>query len=184
MENPVRNSWRLYPSAIKDDEVKNLIQFIEQNYPEQEAETFNNASDDVRKSKIRFVDNLDIQGVLFGYVENAAQCMGIHVNNRAVVQYTEYHGTDKGHYDWHHDIDWNRADGYDRKLSVTVQLSSPDEYEGGDFEFCEIETPETTRSKLKGSVLVFPSYLQHRVSPVTSGIRKSLVAWFEGPIWR
>jgi len=39
-------------------------------------------------------------------------------------------------------------------------------------------------SKDKGSVLIFPSYINHKVSPVTKGIRRSLVAWFSGPRWR
>tara|TARA_Y100001972_G_C7652667_1_gene328301 strand:- start:1220 stop:1777 length:558 start_codon:yes stop_codon:yes gene_type:complete len=184
INNPVRQNWRLYSSDINSEEVDNLVKFIENTYPEVNAKTFNNASDDIRKSKIRFVHNPDIQRLLFGYVENAAQTMGVHVINKADLQYTEYHGTDKGHYTWHHDVDWNRSDGYDRKLSITVQLSNPNEYEGGDFEFSETETPKLETCKLKGSVLIFPSYLQHRVSPVTSGIRKSLVAWFEGPMWR
>ena len=56
------------------------------------------------------------------------------------------------------------------------------EYEGGDFEFDEVKTTADFRSK--GTVLVFPSYLRHRVLPVTSGIRRSLVAWFVGPRWK
>ena len=71
----------------------------------------------------------------------------------------------------------------DRKLSVTVQLSDPSEYEGGGFEFLECPNPDES-SRKKGTVLVFPSYLKHRVLPVTKGTRKSLVAWFEGPRWK
>ena len=85
------------------------------------------------------------------------------------------------HYDWHTDVFWGETKPFDRKLSITVQLSDPSDYEGGDFEFSEVETP--ANSKQKGTVLIFPSYLSHRVLPITSGVRRSLVAWFEGPRW-
>ena len=85
-------------------------------------------------------------------------------------------------YDWHYDVNWKGESAYDRKLSICVQLCNPSEYEGGNFEFDEVKTTADFRSK--GTVLVFPSYLRHRVLPVTSGIRRSLVAWFVGPRWK
>ena len=66
-----------------------------------------------------------------------------------------------------------------RKISMTVQLSDGGEYEGGDFEIMRNREPEKL-PKGKGTVLVFPSYILHRVTPVTSGIRKSLVLWLGG----
>ena len=73
--------------------------------------------------------------------------------------------------------------GHVRKLSMTVLLN--DNYEGGEFEFatynkeeCEIKTPEFNKI---GSIIVFPSDMEHRVAPVTKGIRYSLVTWFLGP---
>jgi PKHD-type hydroxylase len=97
------------------------------------------------------------------------------------MQVTEYCGEQGGYYHWHHDVQWNGQAVSDRKLSVTVQLSGADEYEGGDFEFDEVKTNADFRSK--GTVLVFPSYLRHRIHPVTSGTRCALVAWFFGPRW-
>jgi PKHD-type hydroxylase len=66
-----------------------------------------------------------------------------------------------------------------RKLSLVCQLSDPSEYEGGELQINtgEIFTPE----KQKGTVILFPSYLLHRVTPVTKGTRRSLVLWIEGP---
>ena len=70
-----------------------------------------------------------------------------------------------------------------RKLSMTVLLN--DNYEGGEFQFatynrekCTITTPEFNET---GSIIVFPSDIEHRVAPVTKGIRYSLVVWFLGP---
>jgi len=179
----IRQNWQMW-SGVMDD---NFIQTVEELAGEPEhASTFNNSGSDVRKSRVAWMSHMPfVKDMLFSYVDLANQAaFNVSVYNKAEVQYTEYHGSEGGHYSWHHDINWNRDDGLDRKLSITVQLSDPSEYDGGDFEFSEVENPDPEQSKAKGTVLIFPSYLQHAVSPVTSGVRKSLVAWFEGPTWR
>ena len=124
---------------------------------------------------------------VIGHVNQTSISMSViskcQLENICDIQFTEYHANKGGHYDWHIDVNWNGNEARDRKLSVTVQLSDTSEYEGGGFEFIECQTPDAS-SRLKGTVLVFPSYLQHRVLPITSGTRKSLVAWFEGPRWQ
>jgi len=84
-----------------------------------------------------------------------------------------------GHYDWHVDIG---PGPYSlRKLSMSVQLSDPADYDGGELEFmASAESGIRTR----GSLIVFPSFLQHRVTPVTRGIRASMVSWIAGPPYR
>ena len=66
-----------------------------------------------------------------------------------------------------------------RKVSVIVQLSDTSEYKGGEL---QINTGGQIKTipKVKGSVVIFPSYLLHRVTPVTTGLRKSLVLWAGG----
>ena len=95
------------------------------------------------------------------------------------IQYTEYYGTDKGHYDWHMDIG---SQGFmpSRKLSVTVQLSGPDEYDGGDLHFWTGGQYPMSGPRGKGNVVIFPSFLLHRVTPVVKGTRKSFVLWLGG----
>ena len=127
---------------------------------------------------------LDSQSKVLPCRITAYTLLVFHVYNVADIQFTEYLATENGHYNWHHDIDWQNNNGYDRKLSVTVQLSEPSEYEGGNFVFDEVDSPDSNILKQKGTVLVFPSYLRHRVEPVTKGVRRSLVSWFEGPSWR
>jgi len=98
-----------------------------------------------------------------------------------MIQYTEYY-QDGGHYDYHLDV----GGGYplnQRKISITVQLAGADEYEGGDFQILRGKNPEDL-PKLKGCVLVFPSYLMHRVTPGTSGTRRSLVLWVGGDSYK
>jgi PKHD-type hydroxylase len=96
------------------------------------------------------------------------------------LQYTVYEANDEGHYDWH--MDGGEGGNYPpRKLSMVLQLSSPDEYEGGDLEFMIGSKGSIIAIKELGMIYVFPSWLLHRVTPVTKGCRRSLVAWLSGP---
>ena len=96
---------------------------------------------------------------------------------REAIQYTEYY-EGGGHYGWH--MDCGKGIQNQRKLSVTVQLSDSDEYEGGELEFnLGGHYPKGHRGK--GNVVIFPSFYLHRVTPVTKGTRKSFVLWVE---WR
>jgi PKHD-type hydroxylase len=179
----VRQNWQMWCGSVNQEVIDQII--LEAGNTEQ-ASTFNEGGSDVRTSRVSWLTNKPwVLDMLHHYVDLANQ-FAFHTSlyKKANIQFTEYHGSEGGHYSWHHDIDWNRNDGLDRKLSVTVQLSDPSEYEGGDFSFSETENPDAEQAKAKGTVLVFPSYLSHAVSPVTSGIRRSLVAWFEGPRWR
>lgn len=93
------------------------------------------------------------------------------------MQFTKYFGTDKGHYSWHGDIGPGVPH---RKLSIVVQLSDETEYEGGLFQISR-GSHTFDGPKEKGSVIIFPSFVLHRVLPVTSGERNSLVSWISGP---
>ncbi len=91
-------------------------------------------------------------------------------------QYVVYE--EGGHFAWH--IDKHPSTKSPRKLSLTLQLSDETDYEGGVLEFRTDMTPRRASGR-RGSVNVFPSWLSHRVTPVTKGIRKSLVVWIAGP---
>lgn len=93
------------------------------------------------------------------------------------LQLTEYTAPG-GHYDWHQDF--GPGTFSIRKLSLVLQLSPPESYEGGDLEFYRGRVPE----KERGTVYVFPSFEQHRVTPLSSGLRRSLVCWVSGPPFR
>lgn len=144
-----------------------------------------NSDTSVRSSDVGWLTgNMNVQSILWKYVQAANEnAFHVDVENVCDIQYTEYPAVKGGHYDWHIDTYWLEEGPQDRKLSVTIQLSHSDEYEGGEFQFSECETPDAS-SRVKGTVLIFPSYLLHRVLPVKSGLRKSLVAWFQGPRWK
>ena len=97
------------------------------------------------------------------------------------LQYTVYDGKEEegegGHYTWHRDTGGDSP----RKLSLVMQLSDPSEYEGGELEMLTGNGTIMRVDKKKGFIAMFPSYHSHRVTPVTSGVRKSLVVWASGP---
>ena len=94
------------------------------------------------------------------------------------VQFTAYDSEEKGFYGKH--IDMMYKSNGTRKLSMSVQLSEPEDYEGGSLLLYTGEEP-LTLPKSRGTALFFPSYSLHEVTPVTKGLRYSLVAWFLGP---
>ena len=95
------------------------------------------------------------------------------------LQYTTYYG-DGGHYDWHADLGPSISN---RKISCVLQLSDAGEYEGGELQFNPGGTVLTTPREL-GLLCFFPSFLLHRVTPLTGGVRKSLVTWLCGANFR
>ncbi len=96
------------------------------------------------------------------------------------MQLARYDAGDSGFYDWH--MDAGKATPH-RKLSISVQISDPASYEGGDLEFFHTNRMDVA-SKEHGALVAFPSFVMHRVTPVTKGTRLSLVAWIVGPRWR
>ncbi len=96
------------------------------------------------------------------------------------AQFTEY--PVGGFYDWHMDCDVNMAhEPPVRKISMTLLLSPENQFEGGDLELMT----KGKKAKLKqGHAIIFASFLNHKVNPVTRGVRQSLVVWFGGKPFR
>jgi len=95
-----------------------------------------------------------------------------------LMQYTEYDESYRGYYDWHTDI--GNTNNSKRKLSASIQLSDINDYEGGDLKFFN----KVKANKEIGSMTIFPSYLLHKVEPVTKGKRKCLILWLTGPAFK
>jgi len=96
------------------------------------------------------------------------------------LQFTVYDSEEKGFYDKHIDIEQALINGVMRKLSLSVQLSEPEDYEGGSL-LLHVGVDPIEAPKNRGTAIFFPSYSLHEVTPVTKGIRYSLVAWITGP---
>lgn len=99
------------------------------------------------------------------------------------IQLTNYDGNQKGMYGWHVDFG-NQVDRPSRKLSLVLQLSDPVDYEGGVLELKINNDHPIKMRKQRGLIVCFPSWTLHQVTPVTSGIRQSLVAWITGPSFK
>ena len=143
-------------------------------------------TDKTRKSKIFWTDEKWVVDTIWRYMDayNEITWLNYNVTRWESIQITKYEPRD--YYDFHIDGRGSHKniddDGMVRKISMTIQLN--DDYEGGDFQiaYCErgeLKTEIIERSK--GTIILFPSILDHRVTAVTAGTRYSLVAWFTGP---
>jgi len=145
----------------------------------------------IRKSKIVWFDDLYLRTQIFDSINfYNKQNWNYDLDGCDPIQYGIY--SDGGYYDWHLDqeLETPNINGkfLTRKLSMTIWLNDPDEYEGGEFDI-EVNGPHMdlryeTLKLSKGSIIIFQSNKWHRVRPVTSGVRKSLVTWFRGPPFR
>jgi len=151
-----------------------------------------------RKSDLVWLNDTWIYKELHPYVHEANKNAGWNFewDRSESCQFTKYKLNQ--YYDWHCDSwdkPYDKQDRLDygkiRKLSMTCQLTDGSEYEGGELEFdfrnydphMRDETQHLKKAKEilpKGSIIVFPSFVWHRVKPVTSGTRYSLVAWHLG----
>ncbi|MGL6209546.1 MAG: 2OG-Fe(II) oxygenase [Paracoccaceae bacterium] len=98
------------------------------------------------------------------------------------AQVARYGAERQGHFDWHSDIGAGPLAAR-RKLTVVVQLSEPADYQGGVLEL----RPDSNVAQVvrgRGTAVVFPSFVLHRVTPVTIGVRWSLTLWAHGPAFR
>jgi PKHD-type hydroxylase len=97
------------------------------------------------------------------------------------LQYSVYPAG--GHYKCHTDAALKGQNGDSRKLSFSVGLNDPDEYEGGELEIWTGGDNKITQLK-KFEMVLFPSWIPHQVHSVKTGTRKSLVGWIHGPDFR
>jgi len=143
---------------------------------------------EIRNSNVSWIDDWWVKKELEPYVKRANEMAGWNFNftKSEASQFTIYEPGE--YYDWHRDAQnypytQGEQKGLIRKLSVTVSLSNPEDYEGGFLEFSrENDFNKKYFYKVReilprGSICVFPSYTWHRVSPVTKGKRLSLVQW-------
>jgi PKHD-type hydroxylase len=98
------------------------------------------------------------------------------------LQFTQYYGNEKGFYSKHIDSMFDNTTD-NRKLSVVMQLSDSEEYEGGELKLF-IGNNALSIPKEKGLITFFPSHTLHECTPVTSGERYTLVGWIHGPKFR
>ena len=186
-ENKDLLQYYWYESVFSPDQCQEIIN-IGKSYPQEGGQTFSGAGGEpssIRSSTIRWIDYRDprVEWLVsqLGYMVKEANRQLYKLDLYGFtekLQFTEYEGQGR-HYDWHPDIGPNMSK---RKISIVVQLSDEKDYEGGEL---LINTGQLlVPSKSQGSVILFPSFLMHKVEPLRSGNRYSLVSWISGSTWR
>jgi PKHD-type hydroxylase len=95
------------------------------------------------------------------------------------VNFNQYTKKNSGEYSWHWDGTYN--DIYDHKLTLVINVST-EAYQGGKFEIFDSGGPKSIPEiDQTGTAILFPSWLRHRVTPVTEGTRETISIWFTGP---
>jgi PKHD-type hydroxylase len=143
----------------------------------------------IRKTKISFIDEAKYPDIFKLVYDLGIKCnnmaYGFELNALQTCQFSLYEAHDKDYYDWHIDTDWMTEQMSHRKVSVVIQLSDPSEYEGGELEIRNSEFGDHKSNVMnKGTVITFPSFMEHRVTPVTKGKRMSLIGWIRGAKFR
>lgn len=175
-------NYYYYSKIFNDEEIEKIVE-ISKKYCENDGTISNVIDYSYRKSTITWIPLNNETNFIYEKIINLmksanSEMWNFHITNTVeYLQLTKYHdGEQPGHYDWHMDIGVNTST---RKISLSIQLSDENEYEGGDLEFM-IHRSIIKAPREKGTAIFFPSYLTHRVNKVTKGTRMSLVLWFHG----
>jgi len=194
MENFVRevNQSVWYYTKLPDDIIKSIEEDVKKYNLETHDATVGNLHDvgeivkERRDSSVCFIPEFNwLVGFCYHYILHANASnfnYELHGFDQNQMQYTEY-GPGQ-FYNWHSDEDRSLYKEEVRKLSFTLQLSDPDEYEGGEFQILNWQDRLYRAPKEKGTIIIFDSLSRHRVTKVKSGMRKSLVGWVKGPRWK
>jgi PKHD-type hydroxylase len=140
---------------------------------------------DIRRASLNWLDNIEDNNWLFkrlGSLISKTNAENFRFDLSGFsepVQLANYDQSVHGTYGWHADF----GSQVSRKLSLSLQLTDPSEYEGGHLEVFTGVKPERMKKK-RGYVVIFPSFTLHQVTPVTEGSRQSLVIWASGPSFR
>lgn len=182
-----------YPHVYWDDffsneELDMIVAYCE-NKKLTNALVQNETDYEARKSKVNFTTPDEENRWIFNKLNYLTELINekfykFNLIGYDAFQFTTYKASENGHYNWHVDSYLGQpgrsGNGLHRKLSMSLLLN--DDFEGGDFEV-NLSRPDKVNTR-KGRAIFFPSFVLHRVTPVTKGTRKSLVIWVEGPRWK
>ena len=195
----LKNKWWAFPSELSNKFCEDVIKLGNSLRQDKGLVGMNDSGKskknyDIRNSDVCFFNDLWVFRIIQNYVNIANKSAGWNFDWDYCedFQFTKYKKNQ--HYGWHCDsagVYINEVNknynGKTRKLSVIVSLSDPKDYKGGRLEFQFREGHKDFTKKIvcedilpKGSILVFPSFIYHRVTPVTQGTRYSLVNWILG----
>jgi len=188
------NNYWYFEKALSQSTVNMIIDICEKEKKKQAEVNVGNASVDKSKRDciVSFTNNKDIYDIINPYINTANKNAdwNFQIDWNEDCQYTIYNKSQ--FYGYHTDTftkpyesEEETFNGKIRKLSMTVQLTDQSEYEGGDFYFKYLKPngvieEKVNKAKGVGTIIIFPSFVYHQVTPVTKGTRKSLVCWTLG----
>jgi len=188
----------VYPRAVKPDVCEQIVRDCKQNILKK-ASIYNydmtSSRDDpeIRKASVDFITDKDNKAnkLAWHFLKEANKIQfNYDLEYFQAIQFAEY--KNGGFYGWHQDDSGTEKSNEVRKLSLTLVLSNPDTFKGGELQFFngdrlmqdmgKITGEQITKDiKAQGSVIVFDSRDWHRVTPVVEGTRHSIVCWCCGP---
>jgi|LakMenEpi03Aug12_release.lakeMendotaPanAssembly.Ray.scaffolds.fasta_scaffold107447_5 PKHD-type hydroxylase len=177
------NKYFTIKEFLSEQECDDILNFSISNLQLKKGKIGNNEIyEKTRKSSIAF-SNYDkifpfIKEKLIKEISKKVKLKGFELNFDEPFQFTKY---DTGeYYEWHADSHTGVKQSSERYCSVVIQLNN--EYTAGDLQIKDLINEEEiidTFEKGKGNLFVFLSHMVHRVSPIETGIRYSLVTWFK-----
>lgn len=186
MSNLVHYSYWLWESALSEQFCTAVLNEVDWATAKQATVTSENvvANPDTRVTDIVWQPPIQPLGCIArAYMDMANQSANWNyvTTSQENVQLSRYRSTNKGHYDWHMDAD-APIDGIQRKLSCVILLSDASDIEGGELLIKDLDHPNLLTKR--GSIIVFPSFVDHKVTPVTKGVRYTAVSWISGPSFK
>ena len=181
-------SYFCVPDVFTPEECDKIIKKYSTKYLHDSSyidyDTSKDSSNSVRKSKVVWIEPTTENDWIYRRIHklssdfNDEKFKFVLDGGVQAIQFTKY---DEGsHYTWHVDTGPS-PEASVRKISVTVQLSDPSTYEGGNLELGLKEQDNVVALRDRGSSTLFCSLIRHRVTPVTKGTRYSLAVWITGP---
>ena len=202
------NEWYIFEGALDKKTCNKIKRLANNNWQESSVDTSKGTTDEERKtgrkgdykpdptyriSDVSWISDQWVYDTIWPFMLEANQKAGwsYHIKAAESMQITRYRKG--GFYNFHQDGYGDHLSAYNnpqnafmhghvRKLSMSVMLN--DNFEGGAFEFASYSKEKCNITPIEasaGSIIVFPSSMEHRVALVTEGIRYSVVCWFVGP---
>lgn len=186
----VKQNYLINKQFLPFDVCDDIIKVADQQQQE-EATTQDGLNEKVRNSRITWLADRWIYDWIDSYIVQVNKEVGWNFDfiGAEQIQFTRY--LEGQFYGWHQDS--NFKEQHERKISVVIPLSDSEDYEGGDLQFYDsLQRPEAKDSRImkdentrtRGSIIIFPSYIFHRVTKVTKGQRLSIVLWYKGEKWK
>ncbi len=176
---------------LRPDECAAIRQMMKELPADQATVDDGDHRESVRRSDVRWLHfndpnpvNLKAANFVLSTMAQANQdFFGFELTELEPIQLTHYRDDVQGTYDWHQDDFFRRDTNVVRKLTIVIQLSPPDDYDGGGLDL-QVSNVLVNVPSEQGLAVLFPAPTLHRVVPVTRGNRYSLVGWGRGPNFR